>query len=123
MKVCQVSSTGPRQTQPSCRHCSKVFANCGSFARHQLRDHQDTWAVIDMMEAGMSDREAGDLYDRSIKQGVKNFGSYYSRTKRNIKREKIERTDDKAGSSWIVDDNINYDSDSDEKHDEDKRSS
>ena len=71
----------------------------------------------------MSDREVGDLYDRSIKQGVKNFGSYYSRTKRNIKREKIERTDDKAGSSWIVDDNINYDSDSDEKHDEDKRSS
>ena len=72
----------------------------------------------------MSDKEAGDLYDRSIRQGVKNFGSYYSRAKRNIKREKIENTDDGAGSSWIVDDNINYDSDSDEKHDEeDKRSS
>ena len=70
----------------------------------------------------MSDKEAGDLYDRSIRQGVKNFGSYYSRAKRNIKREKMESTDD--GSSWIVDDNINYDSDSDEKHDEeDKRSS
>ena len=34
--------------------------------------------------------------------------------------EKIESTQDDGDSSWIVDDNINYDSDSDEKHDEEE---
>ena len=110
MKVCQ----RPIKTLTRCRHCSKVFANCQSSARHQLRDHQDSWAVIDMMEAGMSEQVAGRLYNKSIRQGNKSFGSYYNRTKirdsENIKREKIERTD------WIVDDNISYDSD--EQHDD-----
>ena len=62
----------------------------------------------------MSEQVAGRLYNKSIRQGNKSFGSYYNRTKirntENIKREKIERTD------WIVDDNINYDSD--EQHDD-----
>ena len=82
----------------------------------------------------MSDREAERFYDRSIKQAVKSFGSYYTRTKirqgknganMNIKTEKIESTDDIAGStSWIVDNNINYESESDEKpEEENKRSS
>ena len=82
MKVCQSSATtGPSTTLSLCRHCSKVFASSERFARHQLRDHQDTWAVIDIMEAGVSEKDAARLYDRSIKQGVKNFGSYYTRTK------------------------------------------
>ena len=81
MKVCQRPGTGPSKTQARCRYCSKVFASGENFARHQLRDHQDTWAVIDIMEAGLSEEDAARLYDKSIKQGVKNFGSYYTRTK------------------------------------------
>ena len=132
MKVCQSS----RPALSGCRSCSKVFPSALWSARHQVRDHQDTWAVIDLMEAGMTDTDAGRLYDKSIKQAVKTFGSYYTRTKvrrrktknqkcENIKLEKKEATeDDGANSNWIVDDNIDYDSNSDGKQDEeDKRSS
>ena len=135
MKVCPRSGSRPSKTRERCRHCSKAFPSSGSFTRHQLRDHQDTWAVIDMMEAGLSDQEAGRLYDKTIKQGVKSFGSFYTRTKarqrkmkheksEKIKMEEIESSEDGGDSSWIIDDNINYDSDSDEQHrEEDKRSS
>ena len=137
MKVCQSSASAPGKTQSACGQCSKVFPTSVSSARHQLRDHQDTWAVIDMIQAGLTEEEAGRLYTKSIKQGVKTFGSYYRRTKvrqrrmkqeknEDIKMKKLESTDgDEGDASWIVDDNINYDSDSDEKQDqeEDKRSS
>ena len=136
MKVCQ-KPTAPVKTRQVCRFCSKQFSTLKSVGLHQLRDHQDTWAVIDMIQAGLTEEEADRLYTKSIKQGVKTFGSYYRRTKlrqrrmkheknEDIKMEKLESTDgDKGDASWIVDDNINYDSDSDEiqGQDEEKRSS
>ena len=127
MKVCQKSVVGQGKIQSRCHHCSKVFPSTVSSARHQLRDHQDTWAVIDMIQAGITEEEAGRLYTKSINQGVKTFGSYYSRAKLRQRKIKIEKSEeikmeesessagDGADSSWIVDHNIDYDSDSDEK--------
>ena len=108
MKVCQKPSA-PTKTRIACRFCSKLFVSLKSVGLHQVRDHQDTWAVIDMMEAGVSQEEANRYYERSIRQATKNYGSYYLRTNKTENcRPSVSR-----GSSWMVDDNIFYDSDQD----------
>ena len=127
MKVCQKSGVDQGKSQSRCHHCSKVFPSTVSSARHQLRDHQDTWAVIDMIQAGITEEEAGRLYTKSINQGVKTFGSYYSKTKlrqRKIeykKSEEIKMEELDAGdeADWIVDDNINWEITTDQDQDED----
>ena len=109
MKVCQ-KPTAPAKTRQVCRFCSKQFSTLKSVGLHQLRDHQDTWAVIDMMEAGVSQEEAHRYYTRSIMQTIKNFGTYYLKTKKTENSgPSVERAD-----SWIVDDNIFYDADQDQ---------
>ena len=58
----------------SCPQCEMSFSKVSELGSHQMRYHHDTWAVIDLLEGGVSDNEASQMYEKCIKNRDKKFG-------------------------------------------------
>ena len=73
MKTSESSNNvGPRPL--SCPQCEMSFSKVSELGTHQMRYHHDTWAVIDLLEAGVSDKEAAQMYEKCIRNRGKKFG-------------------------------------------------
>ena len=70
MKTSEFDS-GQKLVCPQCDlSCNKV----SELGRHQMTYHHDTWAVIDLLEGGVSDQEALQLYEKCTKNRENKFG-------------------------------------------------
>ena len=57
-----------------CDQCELSFSKVSELSIHQMRFHHDTWAVIDLLEAGVSDKEASQLYEKCTRNNNVKWG-------------------------------------------------
>lgn len=57
-----------------CSFCGEILRSRMHYGMHNLSYHSDSWAVIDLLEAGVSENDANKYYDRCMKQEGKKLG-------------------------------------------------
>ena len=70
-----MKTSGSNQNQRQllqCPQCELSFKYCTGLVEHQMRGHHDTWAVIELLEAGVSDKVASQMYEKC---SSRSFGS------------------------------------------------
>ena len=57
-----------------CVFCGERFKNLKHLGLHKMRYHNDTWAAIELLDAGVSEDDARHYYDKCMNQTTKKFG-------------------------------------------------
>jgi len=90
-KTSQVNSQLQMKTLPqlvevhSCFQCKKKFTAAKTLAFHNIRVHKDNWAVLDLIENGVSEEVATKIYDKCTR------GNHAQTVAENVvKVEKVE---------------------------------
>ena len=68
------SFSGLGQSSLTCDQCAMSFSKVSELGSHHMTFHNDTWAVIDLLEGGVSDKEASQMYEKCIRNNHRKFG-------------------------------------------------
>jgi len=69
-----------------CVFCGERFKNLKHLGLHKMRYHNDTWAAIELLEAGVSENDARRYYDRCMNQASRKFGVGRKKSSIGLKR-------------------------------------
>ena len=73
MKEIQINCAGSTK-QLICDVCQRRFYKLSQLGQHKLSAHSDTWAVLDLLEAGLDEDEAQRRYEKCISENCKSMG-------------------------------------------------
>ena len=62
-------------SESACCYCGRRMRRGRELGLHKLRHHGDTWAALDLLEAGVAEAEVAGCYDKCIKNADKKFGA------------------------------------------------
>ena len=75
MKDFQNNAAGVVQIENlMCDWCQSRFYKLSQLGQHKLSSHSDTWAVLDLLEAGMDEAEVERRYERCVSEQTKSMG-------------------------------------------------